>query len=290
MTLPMTSKDDRAPSHRRPDRDAWVDALERGAARACAPALGEHSRGELHRGAIHEMRNALNVIQGWSQLLALAGRKPELAVEAAAVLRRNVRDQEELLEAMQDIGPGACDAGGDRNPINLGGVVASARESAEHEAHARSVEVRMVADPEGTTVLGNPSRLLFIARRLILNAVQASPARGLVTVEVAASPRSVRLLVTDEGSRLIEDSPPCPFERLRRDAEGTTPLDFFLAMIRLRVESLGGCIAARSPEFGPGATFAVLLPRPGQVRHPEAMEGECLIAPTDRPRPEESTA
>jgi signal transduction histidine kinase len=295
MSAPQPPRDDLADQRRRAERASRADALDAPACAALAAGMGEDFKDELYRAAVHELRNALSVVQGWAQVLGLAGRKPEVVAEAAEVLQRSVRDQEELLGAIHDIGERAADdAAPARIPIDLGGAIASARESVGRFALARSVEVRVVIDPEARSALGDPIHLHFVIRHLLLGAIQASPERGLVLVEVISSEQSARLLVTDEGDRLSEGSPPCPFERLRRSADGSpgreSSLDFFLATIRLRIERLGGRVAAWSPEAGVGATFAVLLPKPGRIRFSEDKEDECADPPLDRRRPEELSA
>lgn len=298
MTAPQQPPRDDRDDRRSAGRHSWIEALASGVPGESGGAadLEGDFKDELYRAAVHEFLNALSVVQGWSQVLGLPGCRPEAVAEAAEALRRSVRDQEELLGAIQEIGERGCDAASAGIPIDLGEAIASARGSVGRSALARSVEVRATIDPGARFALGDPAHLHFVIRHLLLNAIRVSPDRGLVMVEVISSGRFSCLLVTDEGDRLAEGSPPRPFERLQRadGRAGAEPaLDFFLAMIRLRVERLGGRVAAecRGASAGEGgATLAVLLPKPGRNQLPGAKEDECADPPLDRRRPEEPSA
>lgn len=108
-----------------------------------------------------------------------------------------------------------------------------------------------------TEVLGDPDRLLQLARNLISNAVRAAGRPDSVKVLLEASPTTVVFSVLDDGPGISPEVLPRLFRRFARGPEGGTGLG--LAIAKQVAEAHGGTIQVASR---PGETrFSVSLPR-----------------------------
>jgi signal transduction histidine kinase len=132
------------------------------------------------------------------------------------------------------------------------------------EAERRGVALRCVADPDTPCVLAPPGELQQIVLNLTLNAIDATPAKGEVVVDVHPHGGGVEVVVADTGRGIPPDQRERVFDAFftTRTERGGTGLG--LAVVRSLVSDLGGRIALDS-EIGRGTTMRVWLPaREGQ--------------------------
>jgi signal transduction histidine kinase len=129
------------------------------------------------------------------------------------------------------------------------------------EGHARIHDVRATLEVRGQVpeVLGEPGQLELLFVNLILNAVQAMPQGGKVTVTLSAERARVTVSVKDTGTGV----PPAVAERLFEPFSSTRPEGFGLGLFSCRriAEDHGGSIALRTSSAR-GSTFTVTLPLP----------------------------
>jgi signal transduction histidine kinase len=122
--------------------------------------------------------------------------------------------------------------------------------------------------PNLPVVLGDPSQLLQVLVNLVVNAIQAMPTGGRVTVETRATPAGVLLAVEDDGVGIPLEVQDHIFERFfttKAVGEGT---GLGLPVVREILNAHRGTIHVISGP-GKGSRFEVSLPLTG----PEAREG-----------------
>ncbi|NTU70518.1 MAG: HAMP domain-containing histidine kinase [Coriobacteriia bacterium] len=170
----------------------------------------------------HELRGALTVISGYSDIL----RRPlhdDDRVAALDGIRRAVQRADALCSAVLAGEPVRTQAAVPRSPLRLWAL-------AEHvaaEQRAATGRTVVVEAPDDAAVVGDEQALARVLSNLVSNAAKYSPAESVVTIRVASevsqSMGNIAVLeVSDRGSgipsedheRLFE-----PFERLDRDAE-----------------------------------------------------------------------
>jgi signal transduction histidine kinase len=139
-------------------------------------------------------------------------------------------------------------------------------------ALAAEREVRLeVEAPRPVSATGDRGRLVQLLLILIDNAIDHSPAGGVVTVRVANAGRAATIEVSDQGPGIPEAETERifePFTRLSgttRHGSGGTGLG--LAIARRIVAAHGGGIRASSSPGG-GARFTVMLPAEGSHTAP----------------------
>jgi signal transduction histidine kinase len=122
--------------------------------------------------------------------------------------------------------------------------------------------VRLVRESAGglPPVTADPAQLQQVLVNLTVNALQAMPAGGLLTVRTAAGDRHVSLVVEDSGTGMSDDVRERIFEPFftTRAPEGGTGLG--LTVVRAIVGAHDGEIAVESRP-GRGSRFEVRLPR-----------------------------
>lgn len=141
-------------------------------------------------------------------------------------------------------------------------AAAAAREAlalVSRQARSQSVEVRASLDGAAPAV-AEALLLEQVFLNLVLNALQAMPTGGVLTVEARSSGDSVLVTVADTGPGIPESLRRHlfePFHRARPDGTGTG-LGLFLSAALVR--KCDGTLSVRS-EPGKGATFTVQLRR-----------------------------
>jgi two-component system sensor histidine kinase HydH len=142
--------------------------------------------------------------------------------------------------------------------VSLADVVDSVLPLVRVQASDKDVDVVFRRDDDAV-VEAESLRLRQVVMNLVLNAIDATPAGGSITIGCAHEvPRSrVVLTVRDSGRGIATDDLPRIFEPFFTTRENGTGLG--LAITRQIVDACGGSIRAESSP-GAGATFVVELP------------------------------
>ena len=211
----------------------------------------------------HEMRNPLNAMLGFSDLLlnGSAGplnEKQRLFVQqvdgASRHLLRLVNDYLDLARLMAGSLPLEIEA------IEIGPEVENVVELMRPTADAKQVVLRSDLAP-GAVVQGDRLRLRQVLINLVVNAIRSTPSRGHVRVQVAGGSNGVRLSVIDTGLGIPADRQHLVFAEFAelRPGEANGSAGLGLALSKRFVEAMGGFIRFTSSE-GAGTIFDVWLP------------------------------
>jgi len=133
----------------------------------------------------------------------------------------------------------------------------------EHVVRKRGISMTTSIPKDLLDVAGDPSRLQQVFINLMMNAVEATPADGMISVTAAPSLNDgrggVSIQVTDTGTGISQDALGQifePFYTTKPLGEGT---GLGLAITRDIVREHGGLVVAQSRP-GQGSTFSVWLP------------------------------
>jgi PAS domain S-box-containing protein len=215
----------------------------------------------------HELRNPLNVVLGYSELLMRnkeTAESPQLQ-RIAEVIKRNAVAQAKLIGDLLDLSrlrSGKLKL--NREIVSMMVSVTNAIETVRADAEVKQIAIEVVVPNDGLFVDGDRVRLEQIVWNLLNNSVKFTPAGGRITVRLAKQNGQVFLTVEDTGKGIDATFLPHIFE-LFRQADGTTSraeagMGIGLAVAQQLVNLHEGSITATSPGTGRGASFTVTLP------------------------------
>lgn len=121
------------------------------------------------------------------------------------------------------------------------------------------VQVQMPAPPALPPVRGAPDRLRQVFLNLLLNARDAMPRGGTVTVTLHAAPGGVRTEVADTGVGISHENLGRVFDAFYTTKKEVSGVGLGLFVCYGIVQSHGGTIEVHSTP-GHGTTFSVFLP------------------------------
>ncbi|MBW4600136.1 MAG: response regulator [Calothrix sp. FI2-JRJ7] len=213
----------------------------------------------------HELRNPLNSMLGWSQILRKRQFEDPTLSRAIEIIERNAQLQNKLIEDLLDVSRIIQNRLRiSRVPVYLIPVIDAVIESLQPNATAKAIEILSNLDPNTRQVLGDGDRLEQIVWNLLSNAIKFTPSGGRVEVCLKQVGTLAQITVTDTGQGINAEFLPFIFERFRQaDASKTraqSGLGLGLAIVRQLVELHEGSVYATSAGVGKGSTFTVQIP------------------------------
>jgi two-component system CheB/CheR fusion protein len=215
----------------------------------------------------HELRNPLNVILGYSELLL---RLPEIEqsprlAKMGEALRRNAQSQSQLINDLLDLSRlqrGKISL--NQEPVSLPAIIDNAVETVRADATAKGIKISLNVGDQLVLVDGDRLRLQQIAWNILNNAVKFTPAGGRIDIAVGSENGNAVFSVKDTGQGIDPSFLPHVFEMFRQ-ADGSNirrhgGLGIGLALVRQLVQLHGGAISAESEGPNQGSRFIVQLP------------------------------
>ena len=240
---------------------------------------------ELISRASHEIRSPLTALQGFTEILLSRDVPPDKQREWLGLVNQEAVRLSGITEDLLDV-----------SRVNAGGVALKAGPVRLREVVCRVVRVLdregqrvRLAAPELPLVTADGDKLAQVVTNLVRNALDYSPAKEPVAVEVAnrclapvagvlvvadgpvagVAPHSCRdavsVAVRDRGVGVRAEELCRVFEPFYR-AEGTRAAlpggsGLGLSIAKAIVQRHGGCLWGHSPPGGRGSTFGFCLPR-----------------------------
>jgi signal transduction histidine kinase len=242
---------------------ALLGVLFFGATRRLARAEAALARSEtlatmgmMAAGVAHEIRNPLAIISA-----AAARLKKKLAGSEAAgdelldFIPEEVRRLNDILEGYLRF---ARDEPLARVECDLAHIVQRTAALTRETLRESGISLEVEGAERAGTVFADPQRMQQVLLNLLLNAAQAMPAGGSITVGLDADEKRATLRVADRGvgfSKQGLETATAPFVTTKDKGSGLG-----LAMARRIVEAHGGTLELGNREGG-GAIVTVTLPR-----------------------------
>jgi PAS domain S-box-containing protein len=218
--------------------------------------------GQLAGGVAHDFNNLLTVIGGYTELARRnIGAGPggaELAEVERATVRAAQLTRQLLAFSRQQVLNVA--------PLDLG-EVATALVPMLRRLIGEDIEIAMLAAPGLPAVLADRSQIEQVIVNLAVNARDAMPTGGTLTIETRTVSGQAALIVTDTGTGMSRETLEHvfePFFTTKAVGEGT---GLGLATVHGIVSQSGGVIHVYSePDLG--TSFKIYLPITGEVAEP----------------------
>ena len=225
----------------------------------------------------HELRNPLNVILGYAELLLRTDeiRKTENLRRMADAVKRNAVAQSKLIRDLLDLSrlrSGKLEL--NRENVSPADSIENAIETVRLDAEGKGIDIEVIASDDVMFVRADPVRLEQIIWNLLNNSVKFTPRGGRITVRLEEDGDEIVLTVSDNGQGIDQSFLPHIFEIFRQADAGTnraqSGMGIGLAVVQQLVELHGGSVTADSAGQGKGATFTIRLPRSVNTKTPLA--------------------
>jgi signal transduction histidine kinase len=212
--------------------------------------------GQMAAGVVHELNEPLASILGFAQLCR---KHPNLPAPAAADLDKIVGATLHAREVVKTLMFFARERPPVHERVEPAQIIEEGVAFVEARAQKAGIQILRRVEPALPEVLGDPNQLIQVIVNLAVNAIQAMPRGGRLTVGASAEGDAVALVVEDDGDGM----PPAVLERIfdpffttKGVGEGT---GLGLAVVHGIVTAHGGTIRAWS-EVGKGSRFEALFP------------------------------
>ncbi|HUP33601.1 MAG TPA: ATP-binding protein [Gaiellaceae bacterium] len=211
--------------------------------------------GRLAGGVAHDFNNLLTAIDGYSSLALnqLAADHPvrtdidevRRAAQRAAELTRQLL----AFSRRQVLAP---------RVVDLNAVVTDARRMLATLA-GEHIELRLALDPRPALVRADPAQLEQVVTNLVVNARDAMPSGGTISIATASGSERVLLTVSDTGAGMTEETRSHAFEPFFTTKELGKGTGLGLAVVHGIVAQSGGEISVSSRP-GLGSSFELCFP------------------------------
>ncbi|MBW4678265.1 MAG: PAS domain-containing protein [Desmonostoc geniculatum HA4340-LM1] len=213
----------------------------------------------------HELRNPLNALLGWSQLLRTRELDVATINQGLEAIEHSAEVQAQLIEDLLDIS--RITSGRLRlnlELIDLALVVESAVNLVRLSAESKNIQIECQLEPSTRRILGDAVRLQQVIWNLLSNAIKFTPSGGRIDVVLEYIDEQAQIQVSDTGKGISADFLPHVFDRFRQAdssrIRSNPGLGIGLTIVRHVVELHDGTVEAYSQGEGQGATFIVKLP------------------------------
>jgi signal transduction histidine kinase len=203
----------------------------------------------------HEVRNPLTVIQMLYHSLDLRFPPDDPRAEDAAVLGRKIEQLNRIVERILDL----ARSGEPRfAPVPIHPLLEELARLVRYKLRQHQIELIWRPDPHDPKVWGDAGQLEQVFLNLVLNATQAMPQGGTLTLMTQRKGSHVVVTVQDTGPGMSPEQRRLAFRTMLQSGRpGGTGLG--LAIVGRIVEAHQGRVRIESPEGG-GTRVRVILP------------------------------
>ena len=231
--------------------------------------------GQLAAGVAHELNNPLTAVLGFAQVIYEKLKNHASNGWSEAEQARLMQALENMMQGVyraRDIVSTLLRFARTSDPmhrclVDINQVLRDTFVFTEHALLRHGLVLNRQLAPDLPPVWGNPARLQQVFTNLLINAQQATPPGGVITVssEPSETPKGVWVHVEDSGKGIPEEELERIFEPFYTRKEEGTGLG--LSITRQIVLEHNGAIEVKS-EVGKGSCFSVFLPAAEAEQYP----------------------
>ncbi len=224
--------------------------------------------GQMTASISHNLKNPLGSMKTMLQVQLENKDLPHAArQDLAMVLGELDRLSNKLTQLLRYARP-TVRAGAAPQCVEAGAVAEQAVALLRHEAERRGGRLDLHDESDGAEVRGSEEALADIFSNLVINAIEAMPENGSISVRLMREGSKLQIEVTDDGPGFSPENRERLFQPFFTTKPSGTGLG--LAIVQRRATEAGGTVACESPiANGRGARFVVKLP----LRLPLEQEG-----------------
>jgi len=212
--------------------------------------------GLLSASIAHEMNEPLEGILGFAQLIRKAPGLPESAERDARKIVEASLHARDIVRKMRLV---SRQSPAQKSSVNVNRLVEEGLSLLENKCKRSGIDIVKLLAPDLPDITADPTQLRQVLVNLVVNADQAMPRGGKITITTRQDDHTISLIVEDSGTGIdskVLDRIFDPFFTLKNANEGT---GLGLAIVHRIVSSHGGKINVDS-QPGKGSRFEVILP------------------------------
>jgi signal transduction histidine kinase len=210
--------------------------------------------GELAAGIAHEINNPLHILQAYTEYLVSQAAPEDPILEFLEPMQDSLDSIARLSGQLRDFSrPGS----GEWGSVEISDVLRGVLRLVNKELMRCQIQIETSIAPELPEVMGDARQLEQVFLNLILNARDAMPGGGRLTIESFVAENNVHIRFTDTGIGIDDDDLPKIFEPYftTKEERGT---GLGLAICQRIVAQHGGKITVSS-QIGRGTAFTIQL-------------------------------
>lgn len=226
------------------------------------------SLGRVVEGVAHEVRNCLTSLGGFARRLGGLVKGMDQGPEYANILLGDVARLEKMVREIEDYVKYAKFYSFKFDRINIVDIVRHSHDEAMIQAPEDSrelVDFNLILDKDVPEIEADPNALKEAFSQIMVNAYEAMPKGGSLTLQISARGHGVLVSFSDTGSGIRDEEIRdifSPFVTSKTSGAGMG-----LSKVYLLVEEHGGSINVKSNP-GEGTIFQVFLPVDRRVYRP----------------------
>ncbi len=212
--------------------------------------------GQLSAGVAHELNEPIGSILGFAQLIEKNPRLPDqVEQDAVKIMKASLHAREVIKKLMlfaRQMPP-------QKICVDLNQIVDEGLYFLESRCAQEGIKVERKLAGSLPKIHADSAQMTQVLVNVVVNAIQAMPGGGKLTIQTRASKKAVSLVIRDTGTGMeekIRKQVFLPFFTTKDIGEGT---GLGLAVVHGIVTSHGGSMDVKS-ELGKGTTFEVILP------------------------------
>ena len=215
--------------------------------------------GQLAAGVAHEVNNPLQIILSRVQLLMMRNQGNEALVKDLQLIESNVRRISRIIRSLLDFARHNSGEEGWKR-IDLVHLLTQTMELMRHLMEKAGIELQVQNEAEELPVVfGNVGEMEQVFLNLLINALQATPEGGRISVSVDVVDGKVVAKISDTGNGIAAEHLPRIFEPFFTTREDQGGSGLGLAIISGIVDKHKGRVEVES-ELGKGTTFTLTFP------------------------------
>jgi len=218
--------------------------------------------GELSAKIAHEINNPLSIISNYLLLVDRNLGNPEKAADHIGVARQELSRIARIVRQLLDFHRPQKAA---REPVDMVRLIDNVLNLMEWQLAERKIEVRRETADDIPRVMGVEEMLKQVLLNLIINARDALPEGGTLTINLDTRDSELKLKISDTGPGIPQEYLPRIFEPFFTTKDGSSGTGLGLSVCYGIIREHGGHIIAGNDLDG-GAVFEITLPAESEHR------------------------
>jgi len=212
--------------------------------------------GQLSAGVAHELNEPIGSIIGFAQLIQ---KNPNITDQVKNDIEKIMKASLHAREVVKKLMLFARQMPPQKTPVNLNRIVEEGLYFLESRCAKENIKVIRLLSQDLPEVTADPAQITQVLVNIIVNAIQAMPDGGLLTIQTKATDKVISLIVEDTGMGMEKNVLKkifLPFFTTKDVGKGT---GLGLAVVHGIITSHAGSIDVDS-KIGHGTRFEIQLP------------------------------